>query len=77
MIEARRPMLYMLVAIGILFCITAVLGACTASKQRATVTGGAAPATITQQGPTTGTWNQQPHGGADEKSNSTPSKPLE
>lgn len=65
-----------LLSLGLMLLAAFTFAGCT-TKQHATVTGGAAPSTITQTGPATGTWNRIPpiDGGSDEKSNSSPTKP--
>lgn len=40
-------------------------------------TGGSGSPSITMSGSPTGTWNQPPHGGIDEKSNSSPKEPVD
>jgi hypothetical protein len=82
MLESYQSQLILAFVLRVLLCLGLVLlaafslGGCT-TKQHATVTGGAAPSTITQTGPATGTWNRIPQGGDDEKSNSAPTKPAD
>lgn len=62
----------LIVSIAIL---AVLLGGC--NLQTLSINGEVTPQAITLRGSALGTWNQTPHGGSDEKSNSAPSSPTE
>lgn len=69
---------YLLRAFTFLVCaafLAVLLGGC--NLQTLSVNGEVTPQAITLRGSALGTWNQTPHGGSDEKSNSAPSESTE